>query len=876
MIDDGILDSPDDSRGSDSRRFVERMRRLRPGQPATGSFDSLALPPPLIPGLDGLEPAASGGTGIVYRARDSATGAAVAVKVLLKGASWSIPMRARARREAEILAGIDHPNVVRVRSAGEVRGAPGWPDGLPYIVMEWIEGDTLQRLVGRRIAPVRESVKIARDVARALDAVHSRGIVHRDVKPANILFTTIAGEPTPKLIDFGLAREGGGSASSGSTAVGTPGYMAPEQTRVDGSLGAVGPAADVFGLGATLFFLLHGRPPYASTTAAETLSRAVAGAVDWSRPASGAIPMTLRVIMEKCLERQPVRRYPSAGALADDLDRFLAGRPPLARRAPLARRLLAQARLRPAVATAIVLGAVGTLAAGAGLWWHLESLRRARNTAIAARDHSLEALARLTDASVERMVARGAAFDEADSDYLRGILALYRDWPLDPDPVPALRDRVAGLLRLATIFTRVSRIDDAAECFREALEDCAALDRAGADANETSQLRLDVLRDQGRTFSDAGRPEDAEAPLREAIEVARRLPGTASHTTDSVVGPIGLQLATIVHRLGRQADAKRLADEALESLVRARCARPDDYGAARDELVALHYLGTVVAEPSGVDAQRGRLRELIARTDACLERFPDHVAEIEMMRVVAMTRLFDVENSAGNGAVALGLAEQLLEDIYRDLDALADGEGGDGRRSFLRNQAVFLATRVMGTLTSLGRTAEPSPLLPKSLAIGRVDQAAEPARVDHVIRLAEALQAWRDLHRAAGRPEEALEAGREMLAILDPWIGKPEFRELVDSLAADAHAEIGTLLLRDLHDPGEAVSSLRRAIGFEPLPSHPEWTLLLAEALHEAGDSATAREAAMSVAGDSAVGESAHRLLEAIDAAAKPGPTGIQ
>jgi len=786
---DGFPVEPD---GPASREFLARMRRLRPGEPTSASFDGMNLPPLSIPGLEGLEPVASGGTGIVYRGSDTASGAAVAVKVLLKGTSWSIPSRARARREAELLARIDHPCVVRVLAAGELRGAPGWPDGLPYLVMEWIEGETLQRLVSRRMAPSRESATIARDLARALQAVHAGGVVHRDVKPANVIFTNARGAPVPKLIDFGLARidhERGGS--SGSTpAVGTPGYMAPEQTRVDGALGPVGPAADIFGLGATLFFLLHGRPPYKSTTAAETLARAVAGAIDWSEPAAGPIPRPLRVIVEKCLERQPWRRYRSAADLGDDLDRFLEGRPLSAKRASLARRILARARLRPAIATAVVLGALGAVVAAGGLWWHLSSLRQARDAAIASRDLSRLALARLTDATVERMMVRNRALDDADREYLRGILALYEGWPLDPDPVPARRERVEGLRRLATIFTRVGRVDDAAECYSKALADCTALGRESADGIETHELRLAVLREQGRMLTDAGRPGDAEPPLREALEIARTLPEGPARSIDSLVGSISLQLATVVDGLGRRADAIPLAEGALGSLVRARSGRPDDYAAARDELVALHSVASMVSEESGVDVRRERLRALIARADDCLARFPDQAGEIDVMRVVATTKLIDVENAAGNREGALGLAQDLLANLHAELAALPDGAANDGRRSFLRGQTVFVATKAARALTAVGKAGEPAPLVVESIAIGRADLAAEPARIDHVLRLAEALQVWRDLCRAAGRGDEALEAGREILRVLEPWVGRPEYRGVVDAMAAEARGAI--------------------------------------------------------------------------------------
>ena len=289
-----------------------------------------------LPGYDVLEELGRGGMGIVYKARQRQLNRLVAVKVLLPSAPGDTEDFARFRAEAEAVARIRHANIVQVHEVGE-------QDGRPYCVMEYLDGGTLQqRLAGQPLAP-RPAAELLQALAHGIHAAHQAGIVHRDLKPSNVL---MSGEGLPaqpqaempkttthqiKITDFGLAKRL--DADTGHTRtgaiLGTPSYMAPEQAA--GKTNAVGPAADVYALGAILYELLTGRPPFKAAFVLDTLEQVRSQEpVPPSRLQPG-VPRDLETICLKCLHKEPRRRYASAAALADDLHRFLEGKPVEAR-----------------------------------------------------------------------------------------------------------------------------------------------------------------------------------------------------------------------------------------------------------------------------------------------------------------------------------------------------------------------------------------------------------------------------------------------------------------------------------------------------------------------------------------------------------------
>lgn len=247
--------------------------------------------------------------GVVFRAYDPALKRDVAVKLVRNGEPLTGEL-ARYRFEAEMVANLDHPNVVRVYAFGEA-------DGVPYLVMPLMDGGSLaQRLKADGPLAPRVAAELVRDVARGVHHAHQRGLIHRDLKPGNLL---LDGEGRPHVADFGLARSLEATATVSGGLAGTPAYMAPEQARGDKGLTI---AVDVHALGAILFELLTGQPPFGAADVPLILKRVQ------EEPAASIrdVPADLETICRKCLEKDPADRYPSAEALAEDLTSYLNAR----------------------------------------------------------------------------------------------------------------------------------------------------------------------------------------------------------------------------------------------------------------------------------------------------------------------------------------------------------------------------------------------------------------------------------------------------------------------------------------------------------------------------------------------------------------------
>ena len=310
-----------------------------------------------------------GGAGVVFKARHLKLNRIVALKMLLAGAFAGPEELGRFRRETEAVAALRHPNVVQLYDAGDISGRP-------YFTMEYVEGGSLTQSLAGAQQQAQRAAEMVATLASAVQFAHQSGFIHRDLKPGNIL---LAADGTPKISDFGLARSiaAGPEFTLTGVRLGTPSYMAPEQAM--GKTGAVGPAVDIYALGAVLYEMLTGRPPFDGHSAAETVQKVIDE--DPAPPSclNPKIPRDLETICLKCLQKNPSRRYASAQDLADDLHRFLDGKPVLARPVGAVERTMKWARRRPTLATLVVtlLFSV-TAAAGTGIWLqHERSSRQA-------------------------------------------------------------------------------------------------------------------------------------------------------------------------------------------------------------------------------------------------------------------------------------------------------------------------------------------------------------------------------------------------------------------------------------------------------------------------------------------------------------------
>jgi serine/threonine-protein kinase len=253
--------------------------------------------------------------GVVYKARQEGLDRLVALKMVLAGAHADALQLARFHTEAQAVARLQHPNIVQIHEVGA-------QDGLPYFSLEFVDGGPLDKRIGGKSQPPREAAQLVATLARAIHCAHERGIIHRDLKPANILMTA---EGVPKITDFGLAKrlEGDSSQTRSGTIMGTPSYMPPEQAR--GDLNAVGPKSDQYALGAILYELLTGRPPFLAASPMETVMQVTRSEPVPPSRLQAWVPRDLETICLKCLQKEPSRRYNNCFELAEDLDRFLAG-----------------------------------------------------------------------------------------------------------------------------------------------------------------------------------------------------------------------------------------------------------------------------------------------------------------------------------------------------------------------------------------------------------------------------------------------------------------------------------------------------------------------------------------------------------------------
>lgn len=364
--------------------------------------------PPTVPGYDILGELGRGGMGVVYKARQLGLQRTVALKMILTGMQAGPKDLARFRAEAAAIARAQHPNIVQIYDVGEAAGRP-------YFVLEFVAGGSLDRHLQGRPQPARLAAQLVETLARAVHAAHANGVIHRDLKPANVLLQFDASRwqhaPTdswasaklrlavPKITDFGLAKCADGEGADGAAPVlhgptvtgevlGTPSYMAPEQAMIPRPL--VGPAADVYALGAILYELLTGRPPFTADTSLETIFQVLHNEPVSVTSLQPNVPADLETICLKCLRKEPHKRYHSALELADDVQRFLGDEPIRARPITPVEKLWRWVRRHPLPAGLLGAGLLAPVVALVAL--SLLSARLVRSSALESAAQQAELL----------------------------------------------------------------------------------------------------------------------------------------------------------------------------------------------------------------------------------------------------------------------------------------------------------------------------------------------------------------------------------------------------------------------------------------------------------------------------------------------------
>jgi serine/threonine-protein kinase len=540
-----------------------------PVSPVSGSEPSASPPTevqPVIPGYEILGELGRGGMGVVYKARHRGLKRLVALKVLRETEHTGKDQLQRFRAEAEAAARLQHPNIVQIHEVGE-------ENSRPYIVLELAVGGSLEKRLAGTPLPPRAAAQLVRILAQAMDYAHKRGVIHRDLKPSNVLLQAAEGATDdsnkplsladfqttiPKISDFSLAKQLGTDSHQTHTGVilGTPSYMAPEQAK--GQAGAAGPAVDIYALGAILYEVITGRPPFRAATLLETLEQVRSEEPVPPKRIQPGLPRDLQTICLKCLEKSPRQRYETAADLAADLERFLDNTPIRARPAGPGERLVKWARRRPTLAALAVVSGMAVIAASVGILIHnnqlREQVRQTEMKEIQARKEQARADANYRDASatLNQMLARLQQMGLADVPRLRELqqqlledaLAFYqRAFQQLDDPDPAVRlDVATAYQKTATIQNLLGRQELASENFHRAIDLLGSLPEDIRNRAENRGRLADCCLGLGDSIKPR---EDAEQWLKKAIDLREQISRSQPQDAD-------LQFAVAIthHHLG--------------------------------------------------------------------------------------------------------------------------------------------------------------------------------------------------------------------------------------------------------------------------------------------------------------------------------------
>jgi tetratricopeptide (TPR) repeat protein len=728
-----------------------------PGRRATPRIAGEPEPGDLVGPWRLLEEIGTGGMGRVFRARraDGAYQRLVALKLLHRGVG-DLHREGRFRSEQQILASLEHPGIARLYDAGVTT------EGRPWIAMELVAGPDIVEHCASEGLGVEARARLVERVCEAVGHAHARGIVHRDLKPSNILVAPGdgGGETRPVVVDFGIARTLGqpGTTRTGQ-AVGTPAYMSPEQARGI----EVDRRTDVYALGAVLYRLLAGRPPWSGEGGLEVMLQVVHDEPPAVRSVAPQVPRDLETIVMKCLERDPDRRYDSTRALAEDLRRYLAGEPLAARPAGLLYQLGKRARKRPAAAALLALLAVGL---PLGLLKYTLDLRGERSRALAARGDAERVMEFLLQDVYQGLEPLGRL------DLLERVageaLDYYRHQPLAELAPDALHRRSSSLRNVGVVLATRGKWDDSLPIYEE-LHELAA--RMARQEPADPFWRLELVRSLwllGEAHEAQGSVQTASSYYQraadEARSVTRRWPG---HPEARAQLWKALTMAGVNRLDQRELDAAgRCFAEAL-AVAEARLAATPAPHVDRDAAVAdmaetRGLLGLLQREQGNPGAAVAHFTAALGLIRGLVERAPARAPWRGRLQLT-LNHLASTLLQQGDGERALELfAESIAtgELLVSQVPAYA----GWARELAVAHSETAYLLRERGELRGALRHME------RSLAISRDLAARDPtsqwARADLAWDLLELGRVRAQLD--AGATRDATELWEEALAMIEP------------------------------------------------------------------------------------------------------------
>jgi serine/threonine-protein kinase len=865
---------------------------------------------PLIPGYEILGELGRGGMGVVYKARQVSLNRLVALK-MVPAAGAGPEELARFRVEAEAAARLQHPNIVAIHEVGVHAGRP-------YVALEFVDGGSLARHLAGTPLPSRQAAEVVGVLAQAMHYAHERGIIHRDLKPDNILLQMqnaecrMQNERTapdsafgirhsafgiPKITDFGLAKQWKCDPGLTRTGVvlGTPSYMAPEQAQ--GKVRETGPAADVYSLGAILYELLTGRPPFRGATALETVQQVL---TDDPVPPSRLQPKSARdldTICLNCLQKEPLKRYASALALAEDLSRFLAGEPIKARPTPPWERAWKWARRRPAAAA---LGAVCCAAAvtlvvimgvyNARLQEERDAATRAKAQAQANFQKARAAVDQFYTKVTENKLLNVPRLGPLKKDLLQTAQRFYEELVKQHREEADVRaDLGRAYWRLATITAEIDSKSQALGLFQSALALQKQLVHDDPDSREHQNNLADTFDSLGSLAHALGKTAQGGQFLRKGLRVREKLahahPGHAAYEKN---------LAASYHNLafwhqdrGDTAKAEtnyRKAIRIKRQLVRHHptvLAYQSDLAQSHSNLGLLFYHSGQMDKAEAAWKRGLEIQEIIAARQPHVAEYQKNLAWYQNNLGSLYFRTGQLDRAASAWRRTVAIQKDLVRDYpdvlqyqsdlaatHSNLGALHYTAGRFGKavegfekarviqEHLVRNQPKVTQyqhelaanyNNLCAVYSDTGQPAKAEAALQKAITI-RVQLVREhPDVSEYAVQLGANYSNKGHTVRLAGNNQEALAWYQRAVRTLDAVLRREPRQSVAREILAETYGG-RAVALTGLGRHAESLRAIDRALQFAAAPQRDRLRLGRAAALARAGDHARATAEANALA----------------------------